>query len=93
MPKTNVILVDDDEDVISSYRKKLESQGCNVDVITPGVDEITKIKGKKYDVALIDYLLTDLNRENLLRELKNINNKIQVMLLSEDPELKYRIYS
>ena len=92
MSKTNILLIDDNEDVVSNYRKRLESQGCKVDVSSSNLDAITNMKNKKYDIALMDYLLTDINRENLVRELKRINNKIQVMLLSEEPELKYRIY-
>jgi CheY-like chemotaxis protein len=92
MPKTNVLIVDDNKESISIYRKRLENEGCQVDATSSGVEALKKVKDKKYDVALLDYLLSDIPGEKLAFEMKRLDDKIKIMLLSEEPELKYRIY-
>jgi DNA-binding response OmpR family regulator len=92
MPKTNILIVDDDEMTLSRYRERLENEECEVHAATSGTEALRKAKERKFDMALLDYLLSDVSGVRLASELKRINSRIKIMLLSEEPELKYRIY-
>jgi DNA-binding response OmpR family regulator len=92
MLKTNILIVDDDEMTLSRYRRRLENEECEVHVAPSGKEALKKARVEKFDLALLDYLLSDVSGVRLASDLKRINIGIKIMLLSEEPELKYRIY-
>jgi len=92
MPGPSVLIVGDDEDSVSVYRRRLEREGCSVDSASTGMEARRKVGEKRFDLALLGYVLSDVPGDRLALELKGIDEGIQVMLFSERPELRYRIF-
>lgn len=83
MPR--IILVEDDPMIGDIYQEKFNSAGFEATVVTSGKDFLDKIKEEKYDVALLDMVLPEMNGLDILREIKK-RGKF-------NPEMKIFIFS
>ncbi|MBC7112506.1 MAG: response regulator [Candidatus Methanomethyliales bacterium] len=70
MEKKRILIIDDDEDIIESLSRLLESAGYAVDTAVNGEEAIKKSKEKVYNVALIDVVLPDMTGIDLLTKLE-----------------------
>ncbi|MFH0969200.1 MAG: response regulator [Patescibacteria group bacterium] len=66
----SIILVEDDSMIGEIYQKKFSSAGFEVTVATSGKEFLAKIYEKKYDLALLDMVLPEMNGIEILEELK-----------------------
>ena len=53
-----ILLVEDEPTVVKMYRTFLEANGAKVDSTAKGIDAITMAGKKKYDIFILDRLLT-----------------------------------
>ena len=71
-----ILLVDDDEAILSVYSTALKAHAYEVITASNGKDGIDKARTQKPDVILLDQVLPDIQGNEVLR------------LLKEDPETK-----
>lgn len=57
MPKPTVLIIDDDEDVLSMYRAKLEATGFVVHTATDGDEGVKRATELEPDAILLDYMM------------------------------------
>ncbi|MBI4746360.1 MAG: response regulator [Deltaproteobacteria bacterium] len=82
--KEALLLIDDDDDILSVTKMMLE--GCGFSVLTAnggrkGVD-IFRENTDKIKVVLIDLIMPDMDGKEVLREMKKIRNDVKVILVS-----------
>ncbi|MCW4019307.1 MAG: response regulator [Candidatus Bathyarchaeota archaeon] len=80
-PKRHVIVVDDDKSILRTFTRILQKNGYEIDVAETGREAIEKSKKKRYDLALIDIRLPDMDGTDLLVKMqKTIQNAIKIMI-------------
>ena len=82
---TNIMLVDDEEDIILTYKTYLASAGYNVDTFTDPREALMHfgcIDPNTYDLVLMDIRMSSLNGIKLYYRLKAINPKIKILFVS-----------
>lgn len=62
-----VLLVDDEEELVSTLAERLDYRGISADYATDGDMALEKLQKSTYDIILIDLKLPGLSGEELLR--------------------------
>lgn len=81
----SVILVEDDPMIGEIYQRKFSEDGFEIDIAVSGKDFLSKVKSKKYDLALLDMVLPEMGGIEILRELKKekgLNPEMKVYMFS-----------
>jgi|WetSurMetagenome_2_1015567.scaffolds.fasta_scaffold784464_1 two-component system, NtrC family, response regulator HydG len=81
MSKT-LLLVDDDEANTQILGIILEDAGFNSDTALTGAEALRKLKGKQYDLILLDYVLPDVKGDDLAADIQVMYPKTKIILLS-----------
>ena len=72
-----ILLVDDDKDHLRLFTMILEDGGYSVDAYTDPVEALLKFRPNYYDIAVLDYLMPDLNGLELYRRIREIDPRIR----------------
>ena len=88
---TNIALVDDETNILTSVALALETEGFNVDTYKNGEEAIKGLENKKYDLGLFDIKMPRMNGNELLMKVRSSNNldlrKMPIIFLtSKDQE-------
>jgi len=79
--KPSVLIVDDDIAILHVFSKIFQRKGYSVQVAEKSAEAIEKLKLAKYDVALIDFGLPDMNGLDLFPLINNESPKtLKIML-------------
>jgi CheY-like chemotaxis protein len=73
---TPVLLVDDDMNLVTTYRMILELDGYDVEVETTGAKAVEKLVSGAYGAALVDLHLKDLSGQEVLEEVARRHPKM-----------------
>ena len=76
----NILLVDDDEDYMMMTYSFLKQAGYNVDKAYNGKTAIEMLSTNKYQIALLDYFMPDLNGEEVIKKVREKNKEIVIIL-------------
>jgi len=71
---TNIALVDDESNILTSVSLALETEGFNVDTFKNGEEAIRALENKKYDLGLFDIKMPRMNGNELLMKVRSSNN-------------------
>lgn len=77
-------MVEDDPMISDIYHKKFSAAGFDIVIASSGKEFLSKVKENKFDVALLDIVLPEMNGIEILQELKK---------KEYDPEMKVFIFS
>jgi DNA-binding NtrC family response regulator len=66
MQEKNILIVDDDIDILGSFKQILELEGYKIDTAECAEDGIEKVKENFYNLALLDIKLPDMEGTDLL---------------------------
>jgi DNA-binding NtrC family response regulator len=80
----NVLIVDNDNSVLNSFRDFLILEGFNPDIARSGREAVEKSKSKDYDLALLDNKLIEVEGEELLSDIQRENPHI-IEIMIEKP--------
>ena len=81
MSKT-LLLVDDDEANTQILGIILEDAGFYSDTALTGGEALRKLKAKRYDLILLDYVLPDVKGDDLAADIQVMYPKTKIILLS-----------
>jgi two-component system response regulator HydG len=70
--KTSILVVDDDVDTCRNLSDILTDLGHDVDIAHDGPSALELVRGKPYDVALLDYKMPGMDGLTLYREIKRL---------------------
>ena len=71
---TNIALVDDEINILTSVSLALETEGFIVDTFKNGEEAIRGLESKKYDLGLFDIKMPRMNGNELLMKVRSSNN-------------------
>jgi two-component system phosphate regulon response regulator PhoB len=71
MPKENILIVDDEEDVLELVRYNLDKNGYRVEVAVTGEDALAKAKTQLPDMIILDLMLPGIDGLEVCKSLKS----------------------
>ena len=71
---TNIALVDDEPNILTSVSLALETEGFSVDTFKNGEEAIQALENKKYDLGLFDIKMPRMNGNELLMKVRSSSN-------------------
>jgi DNA-binding NtrC family response regulator len=83
-----ILVVDDDESIRSTVQAILQDEGYTVDLASTGQEAIQKTKDNKYNVALLDIRLPDIEGVELLGLLKDGVPRIRKIMVTGYPSIQ-----
>lgn len=81
----NIMLVDDQPDMLFTYRSFLEGQGFKVDTFTDptvALKQFAKEDASKYDLVIMDIRMPQLNGLQLYQRLRAINSAVRILFVT-----------
>jgi DNA-binding NtrC family response regulator len=91
--RKRILIVDDDLSIRTAISIILESEGYIVDAVETGQEAIEKSKSNYYNLALLDYRLSDMEGTVLLSALKENTPKMVKIMVTGYPSMDNAIDS
>jgi len=66
-----ILVVEDDQFLISAYRIKLQKVGFEITVATDGVEALEKIKSQNFDLVILDLIIPKIDGFGVLTEIRS----------------------
>jgi len=82
LPPGRVLVIDDEEPVVDTISRMLETDGYIVDSATSGEQGIESVRHNMHDVVLTDLRLGDMLGTDVLREVKALHPRCAVIILT-----------
>lgn len=89
--RARILVIDDDENIRTTLKPVLESEGYIVDVAKNGHEAIAMTEQALYNVALIDIRLPDLEGVELLTKMRDTVPKMRKIMLTGYPSVQNAI--
>jgi DNA-binding response OmpR family regulator len=81
--KKRILIVDDDIDILTTYKKGLEDNGLfEVDAFADPEEALSNFKTGLYDCLIIDIRLPKMDGFELYDKMKEIDNKVKVCFVT-----------
>lgn len=80
--KIKILLIDDEEEFISTLAERLELRDYLCKTAGDGQSGIQMIVNEPFDIAILDLMMPGLNGLDTLRQIKEINPDLPVILLT-----------
>ncbi|WP_028583267.1 response regulator [Desulfogranum mediterraneum] len=88
MAKKRILIVDDEQGIQLLYRGELEDEGYDVDSAYNGEEALEKFSAQPPDLVILDINMPGMNGIEVLRQMKELNAELPVILCSAYPEFK-----
>jgi DNA-binding response OmpR family regulator len=82
MDELKILLVDDEQEFVTTLAERLEIRDMNVFVAMDGETALTIVEQKLPQVIVLDVMMPGINGLDVLERIKSIDSRIQVILLS-----------
>ena len=86
-----ILIVDDEAKIRTLIRKYAEFDGEEVEVAADGMEALEKLKNGRFDIAVMDIMMPDLDGFSVCREMKKFTD-VPVLMLSARGEEYDRIH-
>ena len=80
--KANVLLVDDEEQFLDVFSKRLQGRGLKIDTASSGEQAVKQAKGKNFDAIVLDLAMPGMGGIETLKRLKEQNPDLQIIILT-----------
>lgn len=80
-----ILVVDDEEKIVSQLKKFLEKKGHSVDIAIEGDKALSLIKEDGYDIVFLDENMPGLTGLELVEYIKKNNVKVKTVILTGYP--------
>jgi len=80
MNKERILVVDDDESILTAFRRVLSKNGYAVDTVSTAGKALEKMASNRYDVLLLDIRLPDMEGTDLLQKLSNSSEMVKIII-------------
>jgi DNA-binding NtrC family response regulator len=84
MPRTKVLVIDDEKLVRWSLQQKLMHEGYEVETAPSGEEGVNLIREDGYDLVLLDLRLPGMDGVQVLQEIRNLEKEVAVIMLTAD---------
>jgi len=82
MPKTQVLIVDDEEDFANALAERMTNRGLTADVAFSGDKALELVESKPYDAVVLDLAMPGMDGIETLKRMLAINADLQVIILT-----------
>jgi two-component system, response regulator YesN len=82
--KNSVLVVDDEQEICKMLKKFFEKKWYEVSYVLTGREAIEKVKKRKFNVALLDINLPDIDGTALIPILKKLHPGIKIVMITGD---------
>lgn len=83
----NVLLVDDEEELLSSLAPALKRRGFSVDTAENGHDALEKVSARNYDVVVLDVKMPGVDGIETLKRMREKGKNFEVLMLTGHPNV------
>ena len=80
--KPDILLVDDDADFLKVLSQRLEARGLKSDTVASGEEALEKLKGKNYNIVILDLIMPGMGGLEVLRNVKHSYPDLPVIILT-----------
>jgi len=85
--KYKLLIVDDDQDILTEYENHLVKQGFIVEVAHDGTEGLEKLRhDSEFDIALVDFKMPDMNGVDMIHQAYNGGVEADMIIWSEPEE-------
>ena len=84
----NILVVDDDRTLASSFKLILESVGYNVDTAFTGLTALYKMTKKTYDLVILDWNLPDMLGDEVAKKIKEEHSSTDIIFITGYSSMK-----
>ena len=78
----NILVVDNDTKLASSFKLILESEGYNVDTANTGSSALFKMSKKTYDLVILDWNLPDITGDKVAEKIKKEHSGTPIIFIT-----------
>ena len=78
----SIITVDDDPIITSTIKNYFERSGYDVDIENDPVAAIERVRNGKYDIMLLDFLMSPICGDQVVEEIRKFNKDLFIVLLT-----------
>jgi two-component system, response regulator, stage 0 sporulation protein F len=80
--KTSILIVDDNETLLTTISIILKRSEHKVEVANNGHDAIVKVQHNSYDMIILDYKMPGLSGLETLKEIRNMGSDVPVVFMT-----------
>ena len=78
----SILLVDDDENILMIFENFLTSNGYDVTISNTAKKALELVNEKKFDVAVLDFVLPDIRGDSLALKIKEIQTNVEIIFVT-----------
>lgn len=82
MKNIHVLLVDDESDFLTAYKRRLLWRDVKVSVASCGQDALSMVDEQNFDVIVLDIMMPEMSGIETLKYLRNMKPEIPVIILT-----------
>jgi CheY-like chemotaxis protein len=82
VPEYNILALDDEIGIIDSLSVVLRRNGYGFEGVTSPYDAIERIKAGSYDMLILDYMMSPINGDQVVEEIRRFNNDLYILMLT-----------
>lgn len=91
MENKKILLVEDDVNLGTILSEYLALKNMNVDLCNDGIEGLEKFNSEKYDLCLLDVMMTKKDGFTLAKEIRTINKSVPIIFLTAKSMQKDKI--
>jgi len=84
--ETNILVIDDDEEICTLFRDTLEEAGHTVTTVTESPKGLELVKGQDYDLVFLDLKMPGMDGAELLRQIRVAKAELPVTIITGYPD-------
>jgi DNA-binding NtrC family response regulator len=77
-----ILLIDDEDDVLSMMRDVLIEEGYAPETLSDGAEALAQLEARRFDVVVSDIMMPRLNGMRLLEAVKRTHAEVKVILVT-----------
>ncbi|MFC9707537.1 response regulator transcription factor [Paenibacillus sp. JNUCC31] len=89
--RSTIMIVDDDEKIVSMLRRGLAFEGYEVQTASNGAEGLSKLMDKEPDVVILDVMMPQIDGFEVCRRLREAGSKVPVLMLTAKDEVQSRV--
>ena len=83
----NILIIDDDKDICATLKKVLTLDGYKVKTLSKPETALRELQKNTYHLIILDLKMPEIRGEELLREIRKIDEDISVIILTAFPSV------
>ncbi|WP_320009004.1 response regulator [Maridesulfovibrio sp.] len=82
MKNIKVLMVDDENDFLTAYKRRLIRRNVDVSVAPGGQEALSMVENDDFDVIVLDIMMPEMSGIETLKRLRAMNSEVPVIILT-----------